>query len=121
MIKKIAFSYYTVLDMDRSVKFYQNILGLKLLFKRDDWSEFEIEGQRIALHKTAGEIATGGAVISFHAEPIEAVIKTFKNLGVCFVDELREYPYGKLASFQDPDGNILGLYQPPVGSNERRP
>lgn len=119
MLKKIAYSYYSVLDMDKAVEFYQNVLGLELLFKRDDWSEFKIDDQRIALHKTDGRISNGGAVISFHAEPIEAIIETLKNKGVRFVDELHVYPYGKLASFQDPDGNILGLYQPPVKSNDR--
>lgn len=98
--------------MDRAVEFYQNVLGLKLLFKRQDWSEFEIDGQRIALHKTENK-ATGGAVISFQAEPIEETIKNLKNRGVRFVGELQVFPYGKLASFLDPDDNLIGLYQPP--------
>jgi predicted enzyme related to lactoylglutathione lyase len=104
--------------MDRSVEFYQNILGLELLFKRDDWSEFEIDGQRIALHKSDVKTSNGGAVISFHAEPIEGAIETLKGKGVCFVEELQVYPYGKIASFLDPDGNIIGLYQPPAKSNK---
>ena len=118
MINKIAFSYYSVSNMDRAADFYQNVLGLKLLFKKDDWSEFEVNGQRIALHKTENKIQTsGGAVISFQAEPIEAVIKTLKNQGVRFVDDLQVFPYGKLAAFLDPDDNIIGLYQPPEKSN----
>lgn len=112
MIKKIAFTYYCTSDMDKAVEFYQNVLGLKLLFKRQDWSEFEIDGQRIALHKTENT-ATGGAVISFHTEPIEETIKNLKNRGVRFVGELQVFPYGKLASFLDPDDNLIGLYQPP--------
>ena len=119
MIKKIAFSYYSVSDMDRAADFYQNVLGLKLLFKKEDWSEFELDGQRIALHKTENPGPTsGGAVISFQAEPIEELIKTLKLKGVRFVDDLQVFPYGKLAGFLDPDNNLIGLYQPPEKSNK---
>ncbi|MBI4382842.1 MAG: VOC family protein [Nitrospinae bacterium] len=117
MIGRIAFTHYCVADMDRSVDFYQNALGLKLLFKRDDWSEFEIGGQRIALRFVDGwrgsSSGGSGATVSFLAEPIEGAVDRLKKLGVRFIDELRVYPYGKLASFIDPDGNSIGLYQPP--------
>ena len=119
MIKKIAFSYYCVSNMDRAADFYQNTLEFKLLFKKEDWSEFEVNGQRIALHKTGNKIpTTGGAVISLQTEAIEDVIKTLKNRGVRFVDDLQIFPYGKLASFLDPDDNLIGLYQPPEKSND---
>ena len=114
MIKKIAFTYYSVKDLDKSLEFYQNTLGLKLLFKNDDWAEFEIDGQRIALHKKENIPSCGGAVVSFHADPIEEVIEQLKKKGVKFTEELQTFPYGKLAGFIDPDGNLVGLYQPPI-------
>jgi len=51
--------------------------------------------------------------ISFLAQPIEQVIADLSGKGVYFAEGLKVYPYGKLASFLDPDGNILGLYEPP--------
>lgn len=103
-----------------AVSFYQDVLGLKLLFKKNDWAEFEIGGQRIALHKSDKPApSSGGAVISLHAEPIEETINSLKSKGVRFVDDLKVFPYGKLASFLDPDGNLIGLYEPPIKSNNR--
>ena len=116
MINKIAFSHYCATDMERSVDFYQNILGLTLLFKRDDWSEFSIGGQRLAIRKVENldmPLKTGGAVISFETTSIESLVAFMKGKGVRFAEEVQSYSYGKLASFFDPDENLLGLYEPP--------
>jgi predicted enzyme related to lactoylglutathione lyase len=119
MIDKIAYTWYPTTDMDRAVEFYQGILGFKLLFKGEDWSEFEIDGQRLALCKVdtlhQGRTSPG---VSFMAQPIEIIIDTLSSKGVTFIEELKVYPYGKLVHFQDPDGNILGLYEPPPKSNQ---
>jgi len=116
MLQKIAYIWYPVTDMDRAVEFYHELLGFKLLFKREDWSEFEISGQRLALSKKDfipehRELPVPG--VSFLAQPIEQVISTLSRKGVQLADGLKVYPYGKLASFRDPDGNLLGLYEPP--------
>jgi metallothiol transferase len=116
MINKIAFSHYFATDMDRSVDFYQNILGFTLLFKRDDWSEFSIGGQRLAIRKVEKvekPLKTGGAVISFETKSIESLVAFMKGKGVKFAEEIQSYSYGKLATFLDPDENLLGLYEPP--------
>jgi predicted enzyme related to lactoylglutathione lyase len=116
MIQEIAYFWVPVKDMDRAVEFYHQLLGLKLLFKREDWSEFDLDGQRLALRKVSALSVPGDSAvpgISLLARPIEQVIATLKQKGVQFTEELEVYPYGKLASFRDPDGNILGLYEPP--------
>ena len=114
MFKKIAYISYSVQDMERAVKFYGGVLGLKLSFKGEVWSEFEIGGQRIALHKTHSPLPkAGGAVVSFEAKPIEDAMEKLKSRGVRFVDDLRVFPYGKLAVFLDSEGNLVGLYESP--------
>jgi predicted enzyme related to lactoylglutathione lyase len=102
--------------MDRTVEFYRQVLGLKLLFQREDWSEFDIDGQRLAFCKVDAPPENNDSFrpgVSFLAQPIEQVIADLSQKGVQFTEELEVYPYGKLASFRDPDGNILGLYEPP--------
>lgn len=114
MIEDIAFSYYCVTNMERAVQFYEKTLGLSVLFKGKDWSEFQIRGLRIALYKTNEPIPKkGGAVISLRAKPIEKVIADLKLQGVHFIKELEVFSYGKLAEFLDSEGNVLGLYEPP--------
>jgi predicted enzyme related to lactoylglutathione lyase len=116
MLKKIAYSSYPVLNMNTAVDFYQNVLGLQLLFQQEDWAEFEIDGQRLALQKVqaiAPLNLAGGAIISFHSHAIEEDIRTLKSQSVAFIGKIQTYPYGKIAYFKDPDSNILGLYEPP--------
>lgn len=119
MFSKIAYFYYHVTDMDRAVEFYQNKLGLELLFQREDWSEFRVGEQRLALHtirENPAPPSRGGAGISLEVDGIEQVITTLKERGVKFHEELQVFHYGKLASFFDPDGNVIGLYDPPKKS-----
>ena len=116
MLKKIAYSSYPVLNMNRAVDFYQNVLGFQLLFQQEDWAEFEIDGQRFALQKVqaiAPLNLAGGAIISFHSHSIEEDIGALKSKNVTFIGKIQTYPYGKIAYFKDPDSNILGLYEPP--------
>ncbi len=119
MIQKIAYFWVPVTNMERAVEFYNQLLGFKLLFNREDWSEFDIDGQRLALRKVDTLPEHGESVpgISFLAQPIEQAIATLEQRGVQFSGELEIYPYGKLARFRDPDGNVLGLYEPPPRSS----
>lgn len=116
MTEKIAYIWYPTADMKRAVEFYQDLPGFRLLFRREDWSEFDVGGQRLALKKVDSFSTSEhreGPGVSFLAQPIEKTINALTQQGVRFTDTLRHYPYGKIIHFQDPDGNILGLYEPP--------
>ena len=116
MINKIGFTAYTVSNLQQSINFYQNLLGLELLLKDARWAEFNISGQRFAINEKSNKtIITNeaGAIVYFEANPIEAIVKTLKNKGVKFNGEIEIYSYGKMILFSDPDDNSLGLYEPP--------
>jgi len=116
MINKIGFISYTVSNLHQSINFYQNLLGLELLLKDDCWAEFNISGQRLAIHKkTNGTIKhdQSAAIVYFEANPIETIVKDLQIKGVKFLGEIEVYSYGKLILFSDPDNNSLGLYEPP--------
>ena len=109
----IAFISYPVTNLDRAVEFYQKVLGKEPLFHRDDWAEFELGGQRLALNKSSSTSGIG-AIVYFLAQPIEGFILRMKELDAVLDGNIEIHSYGKLARFRDPDGNILGLYEPPV-------
>ena len=113
---QIAFISYPVTNLDKAVKFYQKALGKEPLFHRKDWAEFELGGQRLALQKTSVPVpsspAGAGATVYFLAKPIEGFVLRLKELDTALVGDIEIHSYGKLARFQDPDGNILGLYEP---------
>ncbi len=126
MRTEIAFISYPVTNLDKAVKFYQKALGEKPLFRRDDWAEFKLGGQRLALQKVPppslphraasppppSSRRRDGAIVYFLARPIEGFVLRLKELDAALVGNIEIYSYGKLARFQDPDGNILGLYEP---------
>ena len=116
MINKIGFISYTVSNLQQSINFYQNLLGLELLLKDDRWAEFNISGQRFAIHeKTNGIIKhyQSSAIVYFEANPIETIVIDLQVKGGKFCGEIKVYSYGKLILFLDPDNNSLGLYEPP--------
>ena len=108
----IAFVSYQVKNLNRAVKFYQKVLGKEPLFHKDDWAEFELGGQRLALKKSSSTIGIG-ATVYFLAQPIEGFILRIKELDAVLEGNIEIHSYGKLAHFRDPDGNILGIYEPP--------
>jgi catechol 2,3-dioxygenase-like lactoylglutathione lyase family enzyme len=104
-----------VTDMDRSVSFYTETLGLRLAFRAGDhWAGIDAgKGLQLGLHPavarlpapgTAGSITVGLAV----DEPIEQVVATLEGRGVAFLGPVVDDGQLKLAFFADPDGN--GLY-----------
>ena len=100
----------TVSDMDRSVRFYRDILGLKLRFQSPDWSEFDTGGTTLALHgggKAASvpqgrEQIAGTASIGFNVDDLEKVYEPnacqrcdsrFSSV-ITTPSYVREYPSG---------------------------
>lgn len=120
MFEKIAFIHYCTRDLDRALKFYRDVLGFKLLVQNEEWVEFEVGGQRLALRlvdpwtSNAEPQNNNGAMIWLEARPIEKSITILKSKKVLFINELETFSYGKIATFADPDGNPIGLYEPPA-------
>ena len=119
MFQKIAFIHYPTQNLERALTFYRDVLGFKLLVQNEEWVEFEVGGQRLALRQVDSmsprpeSSHPNGAMIWLEASPIEKDITTLKNNKVIFINELKVFSYGKTITFEDPDGNLLGLYEPP--------
>ena len=111
----IAFISYLVINLDKAVEFYQKVIGIEPLFHRKDWAEFKMQEQRFALQKVETmQAGQNEAVIYFLAKPIEHDIKRLKGFGVKLLGSIEIQPYGKFARLQDPEGNVFGLYEPPL-------
>ena len=115
MLDKISFISYPVSNLNRSIVFYRDLLGLKLLLSNTEWAEFHIGGQRIAIHKEIINKTTktqSRPIVFFEAKPIETKVQRLESKGINFKGEIEAHPYGKLTLFIDPDENLLGLYEP---------
>ena len=112
----VANVWLPVTDTDRAVEFYEGTLGLALAKRDGDWAEVETDGLRIGLNgrEPGGAGADGGPVVTFQPDGgLEAAIQDLEGKGVQFQTGISEHPWGRVATFQDPDGNDLQLYEPP--------
>jgi len=106
-----------VSDTDRAVQFYEGTLGLSLAKRDGDWAEVETDGLRIGLNgrEPEGAGVDGGPVVTFQPDNgLEAAMQELEGKGVDFTAGVSEHPWGRVATFQDPDGNDLQLYEPPA-------
>jgi len=106
-----------VSDLDKSVSFYSEILGLPVVASESDWVTFEIDDQTLTLQKCNEELISllnGPRNVQFalEVEDLDAFYVNLGNKGVPFFLEPTDQSWGgKLAQLLDPDGNILQLVE----------
>jgi lactoylglutathione lyase len=117
MIKRIEQVFLFVTDLDKSVSFYGEILGLPVVATDVDWVTFEIDDQTLTLqkwHNKGSSFLNGPRNVQFALE-VENLDSFFENLeekGVPFFMEPTDQTWGgKLAQLLDPDGNVLQLIE----------
>ncbi len=102
-----------VSNMDRAVRFYTGVLGMKLAYRfGDEWATLKTEdGMTVGLHPASKESPAGrkGSItIGFEvSESIEKAVAAMKQKGVKFVGSIVDDKQIKAAHFQDPDGNEM--------------
>jgi predicted enzyme related to lactoylglutathione lyase len=115
MVHGIAVVWLPVTDIRRSVTFYRDTLSLETVRDGDDWVELEANGLHIGLNATESAHGNGGGVIAFQPEgQLDQTVEQLRSDGVEIAGEISEHPWGRVATFKDPDGNDLQLYEPPT-------
>jgi predicted enzyme related to lactoylglutathione lyase len=117
MASGVATVWVPVDDMDRAVRFYTEVLGLTATSTMSDWSEIDAGGLTIGLNAREGTSAhaDGGAVISFTPDSgIEQEVQRLEGAGVEFAGGISSYDWGRIAAFEDSEGNSLQIYGPPA-------
>ena len=106
----------TVNDVERSVRFYNDALGVRLLFRAGpNLAFFDCAGVRLMLSAPERDLKPGGgSVIYFKVNDIRAAFGALRARGVAFTDEphlIAKMPDHELwmTFFKDPDGNVLAL------------
>ncbi len=110
-IDSISAVWLPVTDMNASVSFYRDSLGLDVVEREGGWAEVTAGDQIIGLNTGESPAGDGGAVIAFHTEDIDSTVAELKERGVAFKGEISEHPWGKIAPFADPDGNVLQVIE----------
>jgi len=118
MLNGVSTVWLPVNDMDTAISFYGDTLGLSVKENHGEWAEVDADGLTIGLNARESETpgGEGGAVVAFRPDgELEQVVEKLQGSGVQFADggKITEHPWGRIAAFHDPDGNVLELYEPP--------
>ena len=111
---KLSFDtvFYYVTDMDASIAFYRDTLGLSLL-SHDYVARFDLDGVLIELVRVPpGSVVpgNGNARLCFSVTHLQETLEQMHTLGIATSD-IKNKQGGKLAFFRDPDGNQLCLWE----------
>lgn len=103
-------------DIQRTIEWYRDLLGFKLEYLMEDigWCELISPVARVYVgFSQVEQLKTGaGPTLTFGVDDIDHARSTLESKGVKFDGETRTYEgMVKLASFYDPDGNSLMLFQ----------
>ena len=106
---------FQVTDIKKSIDWYQDILGFKLTYHLQEmgWCELTSSVEKVNIGLSQVEaIKSGGPTPTFGVKDIEHARSQLESNGVRFDGDTIEIPQMvKLATFFDPDGNSLMLYQ----------
>lgn len=115
-IRAVDFVLYKVSDYKKSVKFYKDILELKIAEEYGGfWAEFDAGNVTLALRAPRkGEKFkrnTGESAIALAVHNVKETIEELRLKGVKIIIETEETPVCFMAEISDLDGNHIILHQ----------
>ena len=116
LVRRLNVVYLYVSEMERSVAFYRELLGIPLEGDDDDWQEASLGGTRFALHRAhegLGPLTVGTIHVNLEVADLDAATRRLGEAGVAVEETMRE-EWGAAARIVDPDGYELFLFQPPA-------
>ena len=117
-IKKVGNVILAVADIDKSLQFYHEIIGLPIRTQRRSWVDLGTSGALLSLHPASltaqhiGSSIENGITIGFLVGDVKSAIEELKSKGVTIYRDIVEKDAGKNAVILDPDGYLISLFEP---------
>jgi predicted enzyme related to lactoylglutathione lyase len=103
---------HPVSDLAAAKAVYAALLGMQPQADAPYYVGFEAEGQHIGLVPNGGPQGMSSPVAYWHVADIEAKLEEVTAAGATVKEPAHDVGGGRLvATFTDPDGNVLGLLQ----------
>jgi predicted enzyme related to lactoylglutathione lyase len=103
---------HPVTDLEKAKPVYTALLGMEPQSDSPYYVGYEAEGQQIGLVPNAAAQGLTSPTAYWHVSDIEAKLAEVTAAGAAVKDAPRDVGGGRLvATFTDPDGNVLGLIQ----------
>jgi len=117
-IKKVGNVILAVKDLDKSIEFYNKILGLPIKNKRENWVDLGQSGALLSLHPASqssphsGSSIDNGILISFVIGDVASAVVELKSKNVKIFREIQDRDIGKNVIILDPDEYMISLFEP---------
>ena len=110
--KGIKTVLHPVTDLDKAKAVYSALLGVQPVADASYYVGYEAEGQHIGLVPNGGPQGMTSPVTYWEVADIEAKLAELTAAGATVHEAAHDVGGGRLvATFTDPDGNVLGLIQ----------
>lgn len=119
-MKTIEIISVPVANQEKSKEFYVTKLGFKAIFEAETpdggkWIQLGISNESTSISLVSGPMHGKPGSLKGNIIGTDDIKKDYEKLrenGVA-IEDIREFPHGKIASFSDPDGNQWVLRQAP--------
>jgi predicted enzyme related to lactoylglutathione lyase len=106
---------HPVTDLEKAKAVYTALLGMAPQADSPYYVGYEAAGQQIGLVPGGGPQGMTSPIAYWQVPDIEAKLAEVTAAGATLKEPAHDVGAGRLvASFTDPDGNVLGLFQDPV-------
>ncbi len=122
---RVSYAIVFVSDMDRSVAFYRDVIGLRLKFESPGWTEFATDGATLALHTSheraeddtdgdSDSMPAGRCLPGLQVPDLDEFHQKMLAHGVPCIQSPTEVFGSRVAQYGDPDGLAISVGE---GSN----
>ena len=125
MPSRLAYSILFVSDLERSIRFYRDVIGLPFKFSNESYAEFATEGAKFALYHRghlrdllgrdvpSGEVPWPQGEVAFFVDDPDTEHERLQGAGVDVLAPPTDRPWGeRTLHVSDPDGNVVELTRP---------
>ena len=124
-IKRVSNVILAVKDLEKSLHFYHEILGMPIKNQRENWIDLgQSGGALLSLHPAtdeephSGTSIHNGVLVGLIVGDINSAVEELKSKDVKIHREIQKKDAGKNAIFVDPDNYLISLFEPDF-SNEK--
>lgn len=118
-VKSIAFTAYPGKDIAKLLAFYRDALGLRVdrahpSEDKAQFVEFDLGNDHwftLMPESFLGRPAGSGAGVVFEVDDIDAALSAVRADARTCDEQPSDFPNCRIASFEDPEGNKVGLHQ----------